>query len=103
MNFVSPNTNSTAVKNINKPPSKDISDKWNGLSEGAHIGIYVAVAIVTVGLIGAFALWCSKQRRKGRLQRALDDSNYAAELQTIDGYQKWAQTSWRQESYQQMK
>ncbi|KAI9045436.1 putative extracellular glycosidase [Aspergillus affinis] len=53
---ISPNTNSTAVKNINKSPPQSLSDKWNHLSKGTHIGIFIAAAasiVISLSAVGS--------------------------------------------------
>ncbi|KAK9855213.1 hypothetical protein MYU51_002533 [Penicillium brevicompactum] len=93
--------NSTAQAEISKKPTKTLSQKWNDLSEGAHIGVYVAAAVVGALAVGAFGWYCAKQRRNGRLQRALDDGQHSAELSTLEQTKlRWRQSELGRRDYQ---
>ncbi|KOS44525.1 hypothetical protein ACN38_g4557 [Penicillium nordicum] len=94
--------NSTAITQINKTPAKTLSEKWDDLGQGAHIGVYCGAAVVGALLIGAFLLYCLKQRRNGRLQQALNDGEYSAELTTLEQSKlRWRQSELRSKgSYQ---
>jgi hypothetical protein len=95
--------NSTAQQEINKTPSKTLAQKWAALSEGAHIGVYCGAAAAGVIVFGAFGWWCQRQRKKGRLQRALDNGQSGEELKKLEAYKlQWRQSEWGQKSYQQV-
>lgn len=54
-------------------------------------------------MFGAFGWWCQRQRKNGRLQRALDDGQNGAELKSLEAYKlQWRQSEWGQKSYQQV-
>ncbi|KAJ5462269.1 Concanavalin A-like lectin/glucanases superfamily [Penicillium desertorum] len=76
----------------------------NGMisARGAHIGVYCGAAVAGALLIGAFIFYCLKQRRDGRLQRALNDGEYSAELTTLEESKlRWRQSELRSKgSYQ---
>ncbi|KAJ5427543.1 Concanavalin A-like lectin/glucanases superfamily [Penicillium cf. griseofulvum] len=84
--------NSTAITQINKKPAKTLSQKWDDLGQGAHIGVYCGAGVAAALLIGAVVFYCFKQRRNGRLQRALHDGKYSAELTTLEQ----SKLRWRQ-------
>ncbi|KAJ5634261.1 hypothetical protein N7528_002103 [Penicillium herquei] len=87
--------NSTASEEINKAPAKTLAEKWADLGEGAHIGIYCGAAAAGGILVAAFSWWCIRQRRQGRLQRALDDASNGQELKNLEQYQaQWGQANW---------
>ncbi|KAJ5193495.1 hypothetical protein N7449_009637 [Penicillium cf. viridicatum] len=88
--------NSTAITQINKTPAKTLSEKWDDLGQGAHIGVYCGAAVVGALLIGGFLFYCLKQRRSGRLQQALNDGQYSAELTTLEQSKlRWRQSELR--------
>jgi uncharacterized protein HemX len=81
---------------INKTPAKSLSQKWNDLSDGAHIGVYCGAAVAGALIVGALVFYCLKQRRNGRLQRALHDGQYSAELTTLEESKlRWRQSELR--------
>ncbi|KAJ5153668.1 Concanavalin A-like lectin/glucanases superfamily [Penicillium coprophilum] len=94
--------NSTAITQINKQPAKTLSQKWDDLGSGAHIGVYCGAGVAAALLLGAFIFYCLKQRRSGRLQRALHDGEYNAELTTLEQSKlRWRQSELRSKgSYQ---
>ncbi|KAG0154485.1 Concanavalin A-like lectin/glucanase, subgroup [Penicillium digitatum] len=94
--------NSTAQAIINKKPPMSLSQKWDGLGQGAHIGVYCVVGIAGAVLLGLCTFCCLKQRRSGRLQRALNDGEYSAELTTLEQSKlRWRQSELRRKgSYQ---
>lgn len=88
--------NSTAQKNIDKKPAKSLDEKWDDLGQGAHIGIYIGASVAGALMIGGFLFYCFKQRRNGRLQRALDDGQHSAELSTLEeSKMRWRQSELR--------
>ncbi|KAJ5692455.1 hypothetical protein N7462_001878 [Penicillium macrosclerotiorum] len=92
--------NSSALNELNKPPAKSLAEKWDDLGEGAHIGIYCGAAAAGVLAIAGFLIWCLRQRRKGRLEHALDNSRYAEERTEMQNYQNdWKQTEFKNSGY----
>ncbi|GLI75473.1 hypothetical protein PoHVEF18_003727 [Penicillium ochrochloron] len=92
--------NSTVLDELNKPPAKSLAEKWADLGNGAHIGIYAGAAAAGVLAIVALALVCLRQRRKGRLEHALDDSRYATERTEMQNFQNdWKQSEWKHGGY----
>ncbi|KAJ5273157.1 hypothetical protein N7478_008282 [Penicillium angulare] len=93
--------NSTAKKEINKVPAETTAEKWDDLGEGAHIGVYVGAAVAGALMVGALGWWCIRQRRQGRLQRALDDDAHGSQLTDMAKHTaQWNQTQWGRKSYQ---
>ncbi|CAL5866268.1 uncharacterized protein PFLUO_LOCUS475 [Penicillium psychrofluorescens] len=99
--------NSTAEDRIAHPP-ESLSEKWDDLPEGAHIGVYCGAAAAGALVVVAVGLYCLKQRRRGRLEHALDDARYNTERNEMETYQNdWKQTEWsstsiRHNGYQAM-
>ncbi|KAJ5781280.1 hypothetical protein N7457_006440 [Penicillium paradoxum] len=88
--------NSTAQIVLDKKPSKSLHEKWNDLGRGAHIGVYIGAAVAGLLLIAGALFYCLKQRKNGRLQRALDDGQYNAELTTLEeSKMRWRQSELR--------
>lgn len=88
---------------LNKKPAETLAEKWAKLGEGAHIGIYVAAGVVGAAVIGAFGYWCKRQRRKGRLEHALDDTKYNDQLAESENFQNdWKMSEWRTSGYRQV-
>lgn len=91
-----PSGNSTAQLELDKPPSKSLSEKWDDLGQGAHIGVYIGAAVAAALIIAACVFYCLKQRKDGRLQRALDDGQYNSELSTLEESKlRWRQSELR--------
>ncbi|KAJ5885236.1 Concanavalin A-like lectin/glucanase subgroup [Penicillium taxi] len=101
-----PTANSTVKTEIEtvKTPSLTLSQKWAKLSNGVHIGVYTAAGVVGAAIVGAFLFWCLKQRKQGRLEQALGDTNYDAQRNEMQAYQNnWKQSEWKQNNgYQQV-
>ncbi|KAJ6157817.1 extracellular glycosidase [Penicillium chermesinum] len=101
--------NSTIADDLNKKPSESVSDKWNKLPEGAHIGVYVAAGVVGAIAVAGFLFWCLRQRRNGRLENALGDNQHANERDEMQNYQndwkqsEWRATEWRNSGYGQIR
>ncbi|KAE8146649.1 concanavalin A-like lectin/glucanase domain-containing protein [Aspergillus avenaceus] len=94
--------NSTAQKEINKAPEKSMSEKWDDLGTGAHAGIGIAIAVVVVGAVAGFVWWCVSQRRKGRLEHALEADQPVTEPTAMNGLKKeWRQSDWARGGYHQ--
>lgn len=95
--------NSTAQSELNKVPPETLAQKWEKLGTGAHVGVFVGAAAVGVMAIGAFLFFCLRQRSKGRLEHALDDTRYneqRTEAQTVQN--DWKQSEWRNSGYRQV-
>jgi hypothetical protein len=73
-----------------------MSEKWDNLSQGAKIGIYCAIAAAAAIAIAAFVFYFLKQRRRGRLEHALDDARWNAERTEMKDFQ----SGWRRGGYQ---
>lgn len=81
-----------------------MADKWNALGTGAHIGVYCGAAAAGALIFVALGLFCLRQRRKGRLEHALDDTRYTNERTEMENYQNdWKQTEWKHNGYHQVK
>ncbi|EAU38310.1 conserved hypothetical protein [Aspergillus terreus NIH2624] len=95
--------NSTAVEELNKAPAKSLAEKWAEVPTGGKIGVYVGAAVVGAMLIAGFIFFCLKQRRKGRLEHALDDSKWTAERTEMNNFQSdWKQSDWSHRGYKQV-
>ncbi|KAL4921839.1 concanavalin A-like lectin/glucanase domain-containing protein [Aspergillus aurantiobrunneus] len=93
--------NSTALEEINKPPPKSMSEKWDELPQGAKVGVYVGAAAGGSILLALFIFFFIRQRKKGRLEHALDDSKFNAERTEMNDFQSnWKQSEWRHGGYQ---
>ncbi|KAJ5386210.1 hypothetical protein N7509_008751 [Penicillium cosmopolitanum] len=96
--------NSTAKAEINKKPAETLSQKWDDLGNGAHIGVYCGAAAAGLIIFAAFGWWCRRQRQKGRLQRGLDNGQRSEELDEMNSMKnKWRSSQWGQTSYQQVR
>lgn len=88
------------MEEINKPPPKTLSEKWDDLPSGAHAGVFIGAAAVGAMLIAGFIFFVIRQRRKGRLEHALDDSNWNNERNEMSNVQSdWRQSEWRHKGY----
>ncbi|KAG0154167.1 hypothetical protein PDIDSM_1547 [Penicillium digitatum] len=96
--------NSTVAEQLNKPEAKSLSEKWDDLGKGAHIGVYIGAAVVAAICIAAFLFFCLRQRRKGRLENALGNNPVPLTHDEMQNFQKdWRQSEWRQtRGYQQV-
>ncbi|PYH91576.1 cell wall glucanase [Aspergillus ellipticus CBS 707.79] len=82
--------NSTAKTELNKAPTKSLSQKFAGLSTAAKDGIYASVAIVIAAVLGAWAMFCVRQRRQGRREKALGEAGYEAEgVEMMNTHKGW--------------
>ncbi|CAL8579942.1 hypothetical protein XPA_005673 [Xanthoria parietina] len=79
--------NSTALKTLNAPPSLTASQRWNKLSPGGKIGVGSAVGVTSVALIVLAALYCVRQRKAGRRERAMADLAFERERTELSAYQ----------------
>ncbi|PYI34957.1 concanavalin A-like lectin/glucanase [Aspergillus indologenus CBS 114.80] len=93
--------NSTAKAEINKTPKKTLAQKWADLPTAAHVGVYCAAAVVAAAAVAAFVLYCIRQRRQGRLERALAASPPSPVQSTqMDTYKtQWRQSEWGRRGY----
>ncbi|KAJ5918110.1 hypothetical protein N7454_010485 [Penicillium verhagenii] len=95
--------NSTTVTELNKKAKETLAEKWDDLGEGAHIGVYAGAGVAGALMIGAFTWWCVRQRSKGRLEHALDDTKYEDQRTEMQNYQNdWKQSEWRNSGYKQV-
>ncbi|KAL4778815.1 concanavalin A-like lectin/glucanase domain-containing protein [Aspergillus varians] len=93
--------NSTAVKEITKPPPKSLSEKWDDVPQGAKVGVYVGSAAVGAILLALFVLFFIRQRKKGRLEHALDNAKFSNERTEMNDFQNnWKQSEWKHGGYQ---
>ncbi|GCB27669.1 probable extracellular glycosidase ARB_03382 [Aspergillus awamori] len=89
--------NSTAAKEISKAPAKSLSQKWDDLGTAAHIGVYCGAAAFAALCIAGFVLYFLRQRRQGRLERALGEGQGGAAVDPteMETYKKqWRQSDW---------
>ena len=71
---------SPAFKAMNEKSFSEKAEKqWKGLSTGAKIGIACAVLGVFAILFAAFILYCIKQRRQGKAEKAAADKAWEAQ------------------------
>ena len=88
--------NSTVLTELNKPEPKSLSEKWDDLGEGAHIGVYVGAAAAGAIGIAALLFFCLRQRRKGRLENALGNTPVPLNRDEMQNFQKdWRQSEWK--------
>lgn len=90
------------MQRLNHPP-QSLAEKWAALPEAAHIGIYCGAAAAGILILVALGFVCLRQRRKGRLEHALDDARYNNERNEMENYQSdWKQTEWKSNGYYQV-
>lgn len=88
---------------LNKPPPKSLAEKWDDLPKGAKAGVGIGAAAVAVMGIAGFIVYCVRQRRKGRLERALGETQYNPERTEMSDFQgDWKQSEFRHKGYQQV-
>lgn len=83
---------SDAYQALNQPAqqstTQQVEQKWNGLSTGAKIGIAVGV----LGGLGlafvVFLIYCFRQRRSGRLEKAAADREWDQQRTELLEYKK---------------
>ncbi|KKK15791.1 hypothetical protein P175DRAFT_0526505 [Aspergillus ochraceoroseus IBT 24754] len=93
--------NSSAVTEINKPPPKSLAEKWAELPTGAKVGVSCGAAAAGILLIVGFILFFINQRKKGRLEHALDDAKWTTERTEMNNFQTdWKQSEWNHKGYQ---
>lgn len=89
------------MEEINKPPPKSLSEKWHDLPTGAKVGIGCGAAAAGIIAIAAFVIFFVRQRRKGRLEKALGDTQYTPDRTEMNNYNSdWRQSEWRRSGYQ---
>ena len=96
--------NSTALNELNKPEPKSLSEQWDDLGEGAHIGVYIGAGVAGAIAIAGFLFFCLRQRRKGRLENALGNNPVPLNRAEMENFQKdWRQSEWKHNGgYQQV-
>jgi len=79
---------SKQAETISKPPSKTVSEQYQGMSQGAKIAIIAApLGVVALAiLIGCFC--CVKQRKLGRRERAIEDAQWEKENAEMLAYRR---------------
>ncbi|KAH8426869.1 glycoside hydrolase family 16 protein [Aspergillus melleus] len=88
--------NSTTVEELNKPPPKSTAEKWAELPMAARVGIYCGAAAAGIILIVAFVFFFIKQRKRGRLEHALDDAKWNNNRTEMTNFQSdWKTTEFR--------
>ena len=78
--------NSTASKILSAPPPLSVAQRFNGLSHGAKIAIFSAIAVAIAVCVGMWALCCVKQRRAGRAERRIADAMYEKDTAELMAY-----------------
>ena len=68
--------NSTVADTLSKPPPESVSQKWNGMSSGAKIGIAAGVGAAVLAVFALFFFYCFRQRRAGKRERLAADLAY---------------------------
>lgn len=93
--------NSTTVDELNKEPEKSLAEKWADLPTAAKTGVYCGAAAAGVLLIAGAALYFVRQRKKGRLEYALDDAKWNTERNEMNNLQTtWKASEWGNKGYQ---
>lgn len=78
--------NSTALKTLTAPPPESVTQRFNGLSHGAKIGIFSAVAAAIAVCVVMWAFCCVKQRRAGKAERRAADAIYEKDTAELMAY-----------------
>ena len=78
--------NSTALKILTAPPPKSITQRFNGLSHGAKIGIFSTVVAAIAVCVGMWVLCCVKQRRAGKAERRVADAIFEKDTAELMAY-----------------
>jgi hypothetical protein len=68
--------------------SEKISKTWDGLSTGGKIGILAAVLGVVAVLALAFAFYCVRERKAGRLEAAAHQAEWEKQEQELMEYRR---------------
>ncbi|EAW09511.1 glycoside hydrolase family 16 protein [Aspergillus clavatus NRRL 1] len=92
--------NSTVADAINNPP-KSLAEKWADLPTGAKAGVYIGAAAFGALCIAGFVFFFIQQRKKGRLEHALEDTKWNTERTEMSTFQTdWKQSEWKHKGYQ---
>ncbi|GFF49960.1 probable glycosidase crf1 [Aspergillus udagawae] len=92
--------NSTVANAILNPP-KSLSEKWTELPSGAKAGVYIGAGCVGAAMLAGFIFFFIAQRKKGRLEHALEDAKWANERTEMSTFQNdWKQSEWKHKGYQ---
>lgn len=78
--------NSTALKILTAPPPESVTQRFNGLSHGAKIGIFSTVAGAIAVCVVMWAFCCIKQRRAGKAERRAADAIYEKDTAELMAY-----------------
>ena len=78
--------NSTALKILIAPPQESVTQRFNGLSHGAKIGIFSTVAGAIAVCVVMWAFCCIKQRRAGKAERRAADAIYEKDTAELMAY-----------------
>ena len=78
--------NSTALKILLAPPPKSLTQRFNGLSHGAKIGIFSAIAAAVALSVGMWVFCCFKQRRAGKAERRVADAMFEKDTAELMAY-----------------
>ena len=71
------------------------------MPSGAKAGVGIGAAAVVIIVLALFATYFYRQRRKGRLERALGDTQYGMGQTEMKNYNDdWRQSEWRRSGYQ---
>jgi hypothetical protein len=88
------------VEQLNKVPEKSLSEKWADLPTAAKTGVYCGAAAAGVLIIAGGAFYMIQQRKKGRLEYALDDAKWNNERTEINNLQTtWKASEWGNKGY----
>lgn len=86
---------SRAQQILDKKPSPSLLQKFNALPAAVRIGIYCGAAGLVLLLICIFLFFCVSQRKKGRLEHALEEAKFNSQRTEMLNYQKdWKESSW---------
>lgn len=78
---------SNAHKAINeKTFAQHTEQQWEGLSKGAKIGIAAGLLGLFAVLFAVFILYCIKQRRRGKAEKAIADREWEAQFAEFQHY-----------------
>ena len=88
--------NSTVAQTVSAPPAESVTQKFNGLPMGAKIGIAAGVGAAVVGLILLFCVYCIRQRRAGKRERAAADLAYEKDTTELLQYRRMGAKGYEQ-------
>ena len=78
--------NSTALKILSAPPPESVTQRFNGLSHGAKIGIFSTVVAAIAVCVVMWAFCCIKQRRAGKAERRVADAMFEKDTAELMAY-----------------